>query len=74
MPLLTYPAARRSVFELSAVILVFTVVTLLAMLGMVAAGYFGLSFLKTDRLARYVHAFAGATLFLSGIGIVFLSL
>ena len=44
------------------------------MVGMVAAGYFGFSFLKTERLERYVHAIAGATLFLSGISIVFLGL
>ena len=74
IPLLTYPAAKNSVFEVVVVATIFTIITLLSMVGMVAAGYFGFSFLKTDRLERYVHAIAGVTLFLSGISIVFLGL
>lgn len=74
IPLLTYPAAKNSFFEVVVVVTIFTIITLISMVGMVAAGYFGFSFLKTERLERYVHAIAGATLFLSGISIVFLGL
>jgi hypothetical protein len=39
---------------------------------MVMLGYYGYSFLKTDKLERYIHAIGGATVTICGIGMVFM--
>ena len=74
IPLLTYPAVKNSFSDGIIIVSIFTIITLLSMVGMVVSGYLGLFFLKTERLERYVHAIAGATLLLSGLSVVFLNL
>lgn len=42
------------------------------MLAMVLIGCYGYSFIKTDKLERYVHAIGGGVVTMCGIGMVFL--
>lgn len=72
IPLLYFPAAKASLSGMLLLIVVYTFFTLATMIGMVLAGYYGFGFLKTGRLERYVHALGGATLFLCGVGMVFM--
>ena len=51
---------------------VYTVCTLATMIMMVGFGYYGLSVFKSDRLERYMHALGGVTIFICGVGMVFL--
>ncbi len=53
-------------------IAIYTFFTLATMLFMVMAGYYGFSFLKTEKLERYVHALGGVTIFICGAGMVFM--
>lgn len=72
IPLLYFPAAQQSWAGMLLLIVVYTLCTLTTMLALVLLGYYGFSFLKTDRLERYMHALAGITLFVCGAGMVFL--
>ena len=72
IPLLFYPAAKSSWHGMLILIIVYTFFTLLTMVTMVVLGYFGLAFLKTEKLERYMHALGGLTLFVCGAGMVFL--
>ena len=72
IPLLFFPAAKSSTHGMIILIIVYTFFTLLTMITMVIIGYFGLAFLKTEKLERYMHALGGLTLFICGIGMVFL--
>jgi hypothetical protein len=72
IPLLYFPAAKNSFFGMMLLIIVYTVFTLAAMVFMVGLGYYGFSFLKTEKLEKYVHALGGMTIFLCGAGMVFL--
>ncbi|MBB5638427.1 sulfite exporter TauE/SafE [Pedobacter cryoconitis] len=72
IPLLFYSGTKRSVPEVVVLISVFTISTVLTMLGMVLLGVYGYSFFKTDKLERYVHAIGGAVVTICGIGMVFL--
>jgi sulfite exporter TauE/SafE len=72
IPLLTYPAAQHSTYAMVLLIVVFTVFTLLTMVAMVLLGYYGFSLLTTSRLERYVHALGGFTIFICGLGMVWL--
>jgi urease accessory protein UreG len=40
---------------------------------MVLLGYFSIGFFKTDKLERYIHLLAGVTIFICGIGMLFLN-
>jgi threonine/homoserine/homoserine lactone efflux protein len=72
IPLLTYPAVQHSTFGMVILVVTFTLFTLLTMITMVLLGYYGFSFLKTSRLEKYVHALGGFTIFICGLGMVFL--
>ncbi|WP_338875773.1 hypothetical protein WBJ53_09105 [Spirosoma sp. SC4-14] len=72
IPLLYFPAVQHSWMGMLLLIGVYTLCTLITMLALVLLGYYGFSFLKTDKLERYMHALAGITLFLCGAGMVFL--
>lgn len=72
IPLLYFPAAKNSLTGMIALVVVYTVCTLAAMVLMVGFGFFGLSFFKTEKLERYMHALGGLTLFLCGAGMVVL--
>jgi threonine/homoserine/homoserine lactone efflux protein len=72
IPLLYLPAAKKSGGDLLLLIAVYTIFTLATMVFMVVAAYYGLSFLKTEKLERYIHALGGLTLFICGAGMVFM--
>jgi nickel/cobalt transporter (NicO) family protein len=74
IPILMYPAAKNSLFGLIMVTSVFAIVTIGTMLGVVLVSIFGISFLPIQKLERYTHALAGATIFLCGVSIQFLGL
>lgn len=74
IPLFIYPAAQHSSMGVIYVTAIFSIVTIATMLLMVIAFSYGLKLLPFGKLERYTHAIAGATILLSGFGIVFLGL
>lgn len=74
IPILMYPAAKNSIFGLVIITSVFSLITILTMLGVVMATSFGINLLPLKRLERYTHAVAGATVCFCGISIQFLGL
>ena len=74
IPILMYPAAEQNTMGLLVVTGIFAIVTIVTMMTVVAVASFGISFLPLGKLEKYTHALAGATILLSGIGIVFLGL
>jgi sulfite exporter TauE/SafE len=73
IPLLFSPAAKGSWFGMLLLIVVYTFITLMSMLLMVVAGYYGLHLLKTEKLERYTHALGGLTLLICGTEMVFMA-
>ncbi len=74
IPILMYPAAQASAWGVAQVSIVFGLVTILTMVSIVLLASYGLNFVKLGKLERYTHVIAGATILLSGIGILFLGL
>jgi nickel/cobalt exporter len=74
IPILMYPAAKSSMFDVVLVTIVFGSVTIGTMMGVVLLSIAGVSFTRLARLQRYSHAIAGATICLCGLAIVFLGL
>ena len=74
IPLLMYPAAKNSLTGLILVTGIFGAVTIITMLGIVLVSALGINFIPVKPLERYAHAFAGATICLSGIAIQFVGL
>jgi len=74
IPLLMYPAAQNSKGGLVMVIMIFGIITIATMLGIVLIASFGINLLPLRRMEKYIHAIAGAIIFLSGVGIKFLGL
>jgi len=72
IPLLSNPVAVNSAWKLLLLVMIYTFFTLITMLLMVSAGYYGLSFLNTDKLQPYTHALGGLAIFICGAGMVFL--
>jgi sulfite exporter TauE/SafE len=72
IPLLYFPAAKNSWSGMIVLITVYTLITLLTMVTMVILGYWGIAFVKTEKLERYVHALGGLTIFICGAGMLFL--
>ena len=72
IPLLFYSGLNRSVTEILTLIGVFTISTVITMLGMVLLGVYGYSFFKTEKLERYTPAISGAVVLMCGVGMVFL--
>jgi sulfite exporter TauE/SafE len=72
IPLLYFPAAKNSWNGMLILIIVYTFFTLITMLLMVCLGFYGFSFLKTEKLERYMHALGGLTIFICGAGMVFM--
>ena len=72
VPLLFYSGLNRSALEISVIITVFAISTVITMLAMVLLGLYGFSFFKTNKLERYTHAFSGAVVTVCGAGMVFL--
>lgn len=74
IPLLMYPAAESSLWGVFLVAGIFALTTIGTMLTIVLLTAWGVSFARFGRLERYVHAFAGAAICLSGLAIQFLGL
>lgn len=74
IPILMYPAAKHSFFQVLLVSGVFGAVTILTMMTVVYFSMFGLKVLPEAKLERYMHAIAGGTVLLSGMAIQFLGL
>lgn len=74
IPLVMYPAAKHNIGGVVLVTLSFGLATILTMLTIIAISSWGVSFLRFGRLERYVHALAGAMIFISGISVQFLGL
>lgn len=72
IPLLYYPAVSGSLYGILMLITAYTFFTLLTMLIMVSMGYYGISFLQTVKLERYMHALGGLTVFICGAGMLFM--
>lgn len=72
IPLLYFPAVKNSVEGMLLLISTYTIFTLVTMVFMVALGYYGISVFKNNKLDRYMHALGGATIFICGLGMVFL--
>jgi len=74
IPILMYPAAKNSSVGVILVATIFGTITILTMLTIVMASYFGLKLVNFGRMERYSHAFAGASIFLCGVAVQFLGL
>lgn len=72
IPLLSFPAIKKSFSALVSLIIVYTIFTLATMIVMVILGYYGFALSKTEKLERYVHAIGGVTIFACGAGMVLL--
>jgi hypothetical protein len=72
IPLLYFPAAKSSWSVMLLLIVVYTFFTLVTMVLMVISGFYGFSFLQTEKLEKYVHALGGMTIFICGAGMVFM--
>ena len=72
IPLLYFPAAKNSWQGMVILVVVYTICTLAAMLLMVLLGFFSISLTKTQKLERYMHALGGLTIFICGVGMVFM--
>lgn len=74
IPILMYPAAKNSIVGLIGVTFVFSIVTIMTMLGVVVISSLGIKLIPMAKVERYTHALAGATICLSGLAIQFLGL
>ena len=74
IPILMYPAAQQSTFGLIMVAAIFGIATIGTMMTIVALSYLGIGILPQQKLERYTHALAGATIFLCGASIQILGL
>ncbi|MCF7669845.1 MAG: sulfite exporter TauE/SafE family protein [Verrucomicrobia bacterium] len=74
IPVLMYPAAKNSMLDVVIVATVFSVITIGTMLSVVYLGSLGIKFLSVKPLERFMHAIAGATILLSGLGMQLLGL
>jgi sulfite exporter TauE/SafE len=67
IPLLIYPAARASPLAVVAVVVGFTLATVVTMMLAVLVMRYGVSFLQLPRLERFSHAFAGLAILVCGL-------
>jgi sulfite exporter TauE/SafE len=72
IPLLYFPAATSSFSNMLLLVIVYTLFTLLTMLVMVLLGYYGISFIKTEKLEKHIHTLGGLTITICGAGMVFM--
>ena len=74
IPLVMFPAIKHNIEGIVLVTLAFGLTTILTMLTIIAITSWGVNFLRLGRLERYVHALAGAMIFVSGLSVQFLGL
>ncbi|RYY68331.1 MAG: hypothetical protein EOO13_12615 [Chitinophagaceae bacterium] len=74
IPLLYVPAAQSNWTTMFLMIASYSIVTLSTMLLIVSLGYFGLGFIRVDKLNKYIHVIGGISLLLCGAGMLWLGL
>jgi len=74
IPLVMYPGLKHNMSGVILVTIAFGLATILTMLTIIFVSSWGVSYLRLGRLERYVHAIAGAMIFVSGISVMFLGL
>ena len=74
IPLIMYPASKGEVQSVIVVGISFGLITLITMLSVVLLSYYGLSKISVKKSAKYSHALAGFTIFITGFAIIFLGL
>ena len=74
IPVLMYPAATGSWYDVAMVSIAFGGATILTMMGVVAIASKGMANLNLGFLEKYVHAIAGFIIAISGLSIQFLGL
>ena len=74
IPLIMYPAAEHNMISVAMVTAVFGLTTIVTMLAMVLAAYYGLSKISIPGLERYSHALAGMAILVCGVAVKFLGL
>jgi nickel/cobalt exporter len=74
IPLVMYPAMKHNIPGIILVTTAFGLTTIITMLTIIAVSSWGIKFIRLGRLERYVHALAGAMIFISGLGVQFLGL
>ncbi len=74
IPIVMYPAARHNTLGVVLVASAFGLTTIATMLFLIALSSWGLSFVSLGKLERYVHALAGAMIFVSGLSVQLLGL
>lgn len=72
IPMLIFPAAEHSVAGIISVAVIFSLVTILTMVGIVYLGYKGAKFLKIKQGGNYIHIVAGLVIAFLGFSIQFL--
>lgn len=74
IPLVMYPAAKNQMTDLIMVTALFSMITILTMIALVLFALYGFKLLPMKFLEKYSHAIAGGTIFLCGMGMIFLGL
>jgi sulfite exporter TauE/SafE len=76
IPIFMYPAMKHNLATALLVTGVFSVMTIVTMLGIVLVSVFGIEFLPATfkRLERYGHAFTGLAILFCGLGVQWLGL
>jgi len=74
IPLLMFPAAVNNPVGLVTVALIFGLITISAMVAVVAVSLWGINLISLGKLEKFTHALAGFAIFASGFAINFLGL
>ena len=72
IPLLYFPAIQNSPFGLFILIITYTSITILSMLGLVLLGYFGIAFSISVKLEKYIHILGAFAIIVCAVGILWL--
>ena len=73
LPILFYPAANHSIYEITALVLVYGVVSIGTMLFMVQMIFLGVNVLDFTRFEKYIEVLSGLIIILCGIGMIWLN-
>jgi len=74
IPLVMYPAAKNHMGDLVLVTVIFSLVTISTMIAMVLLATYGFKFVPMKFMEKFSHAIAGGTIFVCGLGMLFLGL
>ncbi|MCX6226548.1 MAG: sulfite exporter TauE/SafE family protein [Bacteroidia bacterium] len=74
IPIVIYPAAKHNYPEMIILTVLFSLITISTMIVLVTAAWYGFKFLPMQKIERYSHALAGGTIFVCGLGMLFLGL